>query len=185
MLLSKTMKQISMVAITLGTLFTASSYASDEVHTLKIHKMNDDVKVMVSEGDNVQVIKIDKSELSDTDLDEKLSSLPEETRSKIKDLLADAKIMHHSGKFVYFDDGEDGKKIEKVIMLGDVNELDMPVAPVPPVPPHPAKPVKVMKFAFNTHGDNDHLFGALTAMLKEAKLTPEQIDELQTLLNQK
>jgi hypothetical protein len=182
-----------------GFVFAASSYATEKEthHMIKVKQIHDDVKVMVSEGHNsdVRVIKLDKAELGGDVLAEKLADLPDETRAKVEEVLSQINTKGENGVFLFSDkvvqtfagDGE-GKKM---VFVHGGEDFALHLPPEPPLPPGAPKPVKpakapkVFKFSFGADGEGDHEFKLITSLLKETKLTPEQIDELQTLLNEK
>jgi len=182
-----------------GIVVAASSYAADKEahHVIKVKQINDDVKVMVSEGHNsdVRVIKLDKEDLASDVLVEKLADLPDETREKVEEVLSQISAKGDDGVFLFSDKvvqtvSEDGKSKQMVFIHGGEGfKLHLP--PEPPMPVDPAQPVKpiktakVFKFSIGTDGEGDHEFKLISSLLKEAQLTPEQIDELQTLLNEK
>lgn len=182
-----------------GLVFAASSYATDQeaLHVIKVKQINDDVKVTVSEGHNtdVRVIKLDKADLGSEVLVEKLGDLPIEARQRVEEVLEQIDL--NDNKVTFFADkviqklGKDGEVNEMVFVQHDSEDFALHLPPEPPLPPGAPKPVKpakapvVFKFSFGEDGEGDHEFKLITSLLKETKLTPEQIDELQTLLNEK
>lgn len=192
-------KKVAKALAAAGIVFAASSYATEKEthHMIKVKQIHDDVKVMVSEGHNsdVRVIKLDKAELGSDVLAEKLADLPDETRAKVEEVLSQISTKGEEGVFLFSDkvvqtfagDGE-GKKM---VFVHGGEDFALHLPPEPPLPPGAPKPVKptkapkVFKFSFGADGEGDHEFKLITSLLKETKLTPEQIDELQTLLNEK
>ncbi|TLX47726.1 hypothetical protein C1E24_06965 [Pseudoalteromonas phenolica] len=192
-------KKVAKALAAAGIVFAASSYATDKeaLHVIKVKQINDDVKVMVSEGHNsdVRVIKLDKADLNSEVLVEKLADLPDEARQKIEEVLEQIDL--NDNKVTVFADkvvqklGKDGEVNKVVFVQHDSEDFTLHLPPEPPLPPGAPKPVKpakapkIFKFSFGTDGEGDHEFKLITSLLKETKLTPEQIDELQTLLNEK
>ena len=192
-------KKVAKALAAIGIVFAASSYATDKeaLHVIKIKQVNDDVKVMVSEGHNsdVRVIKLDKADLGSEVLVEKLADLPDETRQKVEEVLqqidveVDGVSIFSDKVLQTFDKG--GAVNKMVFVQHDSEDFTLHLPPEPPLPPGAPKPVKptkapkVFKFSFGTDGEGDHEFKLISSLLKETKLTPEQIDELQILLNEK
>ncbi|MFY8301018.1 hypothetical protein AAEU28_19800 [Pseudoalteromonas sp. SS15] len=192
-------KKVAQALAAAGLVFAASSYATDTEthHVIKVKQINGDVKVMVSEGhnSNVRVIKLDKAELGSDVLAEKLADLTVETRQKVEEVLEQIDL--NDNKVTIFADkvvqklGKDGEVNKVVFVQHNSEDFTLHLPPEPPLPPGAPKPVKptkapkVFKFSFDADGEGDHGFKLITSLLKETKLTPEQIDELQTLLNEK
>ena len=192
-------KKIANALAAAGFIFASTSYASDKEsqHSIKIKQIQDDVKVMVSEGHNsdVRVIKLDKADLGRDALEEKLDDLPDDMREKIESLLEQIDIQGNevtilSDKLVQTF-GEDGTFHKTIILQQDSEDFTLHLPPEPPLPPgapKPAKPtngLKVFKFSFDGDGKGEYEFKLLSALLKESNLSVEQLDELQTLLNEK
>lgn len=186
-----------------GLVFAASSYATDieTHHVIKVKQIDGDVKVMVNEGHNndVRVIKLDKADLGSEELAEKLAEklaeLPDETRQKVEEVLQQIDV-EVDGVSIFSDKvlqtfDKDGAVNKMVFVQHDSEDFTLHLPPEPPLPPgapNPVKPTKapkVFKFSFGADGEGDHEFKLISSLLKETKLTPEQIDELQTLLNEK
>ncbi len=192
-------KKVAKALAAAGIVFAASSYATDKeaLHVIKVKQINDDVKVMVSEGHNsdVRVIKLDKADLGSEVLIEKLADLPNETRQKVEEVLQQIDV-EVDGVSIFSDKvlqtfDKDGAVNKMVFVQNDSEDFTLLLPPEPPLPPgapqpvKPAKAPKVFKFSFGADGEGDHEFKLISSLLKETKLTPEQIDELQTLLNEK
>lgn len=187
-------KKLTKALFAAGLVFAANGYAADteQDHIIKVKTLLDDVKVMVSEGTDVHVIKLDKADLDSAELVEKLDQLPESARGKVEALLAQINE-HDTDNMVVLADkviesvGEGGLA-KKVMFISGNNELELELPPEPPLPPgavKPVKPVKVFKIALDGDDAGSHEYKLLAALLKKAQLSPEQIDELQTLLNEK
>ncbi|MDP5214786.1 hypothetical protein ORJ66_17175 [Pseudoalteromonas tunicata] len=186
------LNKFSQLLLSAGLMVASGLVMAEQAKTtvIKLEKELSDVKVLVDEGQGSQFIHFDKSELGSAELDEKINQLPADTQEKVRKLLA--KMAAGDGKNVFI---LDDKTIEtfsddtshKMVFISNGDELNFDIPSPPPAPNAPAQShnVKVMKFAFEMDGEEGHEFMLIKTLLQKAKLNPEQIDEIQTLLNSK
>lgn len=189
MLVTHSLNKLSQLVLASGLLLASGLVAAQNVQTtvVKLEKDASDMKVMVDEGQGAHVIQFDSSELGSAELDDKISQLPAEAQEKVRKLLTQIESGEGKNVFVlkdktietYMDgDGSD----HKVMFISHAEDINVEIPPAPAHPEH----VKVMKFALEMDGgEKNHEFMMIKSLLKSATLTPEQIDEIQTLLNKK
>lgn len=188
------LNKFSQLLLSAGLMVASGLVMAEQAKTtvIKLEKELSDVKVLVDEGQGSQFIQFDTSELGSAELDEKINQLPADTQEKVRKLLA--KMESGEGKNVFimddktietFSDGDDTS--HKMVFISNGDELNFDIPSPPDAPDIPAEPhkVKMMKFAFEMAGEEGHEFMLIKTLLQKAKLNPEQIDEIQTLLNSK
>ena len=194
MLVTHSLNKLSQLVLVSGLLLTSGLVAAKHVQTtvVKLEKDASDMKVMVDEGQGAHVIQFDSSELGGAELDDKISQLPAEAQEKVRKLLTQIESGEGKNVFVLKDkvieaytDGDDITHKMVFISQGDELNIDIPPPPAAPNAPKHPEHVKVMKFALDIEGEGGHEFAVIKSLLQNATLTPEQIDEIQTLLNSK
>lgn len=194
MLLTHSLNKFSQLLLVSGLMLASGVVAAQNTQTtmIKLEQDLSDLKVMVNEGQGNHVIHFDKSELGSAQLDEKISQLPAESQEKVRKLLTQIESGEGKNVFVLKDkvieaytDGDD--ITHKMVFISQGYELNIDIPPPPAAPNAPKHPehVKVMKFALDIEGEGGHEFAVIKSLLQNATLTPEQIDEIQTLLNSK
>ena len=188
----------TLLATLLAGLFTLSAFAADEEKMTQVIIDGDNqtsMSVNIEDDGKVQLFSFDGDQLKDMDaISDSLSGLDEKTRSLVLNALKGVHLDH--GLLLNIDDQALSQEIDKIFVVRDGKHMDNQDAEVVIELGEHGEHHRLLEFASKAHkifkikrgaahADPAHATKVIEQLLKNNELSAQQLDAIQSLLDQK